>query len=93
MCVECVGQIIPVPFEPLLSSLDRLSTDSNPQQRYKDIVRERYLISKHTNTSYTDTEDMAPIEREYILEFIMEELQRQKELMDEAKAKAEANRK
>jgi hypothetical protein len=36
---------------------------------------------------------MAPIEREYVLEFIMEELQRQKELMDEAKAKAEANRK
>jgi hypothetical protein len=32
---------------------------------------------------------MVPIEREYILEFIMEELQRQKEIMDEAKAKAE----
>lgn len=84
---------MPAPFEPLLSSLDRLSTNGSPQQRYKDIVRERYIISKHTNTSYADTEHMAPIEREYMLEFIMEELQRQKELMDEAKAKAEANRK
>jgi hypothetical protein len=69
--------------------LDRLSTDSDPAQRYKDIVRERYIISKHTNTSYVDTQNMVPIEREYILEFIMEELQRQKEIMDEAKAKAE----
>ena len=92
MCVECVGQTTPVPFEPLLNSLDRLSTDSTPQQRFKDIVRERYLISKHTNTSYVDTAKMVPVEREYMLEFIMEELQRQKELIDEAKAKADNKR-
>jgi AAA15 family ATPase/GTPase len=69
--------------------LDHLSTNSSPTQRYKDIARERYLISKHTNTSYVDTSKLSPIEREYMLEFIVEDLQRQKEIMDEAKAKAD----
>ena len=57
--------------------------------RYKDIVRERYIISKHTNTSYEDTKHITPLERDYILEFITEDLQRQKELYDKARADAE----
>ena len=73
--------------------MDRLSTNETVQQRYKDIVRERYIISKHTNTSYGDTLTMSPIEREYVLEFIMEELQTQKRIIDEAKAKADAKKK
>lgn len=54
--------------------------------RYKDIVRERYLISKHSNTSYDDTKSITPMERSYILEFIIEDLERQKALYDKAKA-------
>ena len=56
--------------------------------RYKQIVKERYLISKHTNTSYDDTLNITPIEREYLLEFIADDLHRQKEMYDEAKNNA-----
>lgn len=35
---------------------------------------------------------MSPIEREFVLEFVMEELQKQKEIMDAAKEKANKNK-
>lgn len=56
--------------------------------RYKNIARERYLISKHTNTSYEDTSRITPLERGYILEFITEDLERQKEMYDKAREEA-----
>jgi hypothetical protein len=56
--------------------------------RYKDIVKERYIISKHTNTSYEGTLNITPLERGYILEFITDDLQRQKELYDKAREEA-----
>ncbi len=57
--------------------------------RYKDIARERYMISKHTHTSYSDTLQITPLERRYLLEFITEDLQRQKEMYDKARAEAQ----
>lgn len=57
--------------------------------RYKEIVKERYIISKHTNTSYKDTDTITPTERSYLLEFIAEELQKQQEMYEKAKAKYE----
>jgi len=64
-----------------------LTEDGKPYgpQRYKDISRELYLVSKHTNTSYEDAKKITPLERGYILEFVMEDLERQKELYDRAK--------
>lgn len=56
-------------------------------KRFKNLVKERYLISKHTNTSYKDTDTMTPVERQYILEFIEEELRKQNEIYEKAKAK------
>ena len=56
--------------------------------KYKEIVKERYLISKHTNTSYEDTSRITPLERGYILEFIIEDLERQKEMYDKAREEA-----
>ena len=56
--------------------------------RYKNIARERYLISKHTNTSYEDTSRITPLERGYILEFTTEDLERQKEMYDKAREEA-----
>ena len=61
--------------------------------RYKEIARERYLISKHTNTSYDDTSNITPRERGYLLEFLIDDLQRQKDMYDKAQADAEAKRK
>ena len=60
--------------------------------RYKEIARERYLISKHTNTSYDDTANITPLERNYILEFLVEDFERQKALYDKAQADADAKR-
>lgn len=52
-------------------------------ERFKNIVKERYLISKFTNTSYNDVGDITPLEREYILGFIAEEKKKEEELIKE----------
>ena len=73
-------------FASILSSLDpQLTKDGEPYapKRYKEIVKECYLISKNTYTSYTDVRDkMTPVERNMILEFIMEEYNKTKELLN-----------
>ena len=61
--------------------------------RYKEIARERYLISKHTNTSYEDTSTITPLERQYLLEFLVEDMQRQKEMYDKAQSEVDSKRK
>lgn len=58
-----------------------------PPQRYKQIVKERYLITKHTNTSYADTLNITPTERAYLLEFIIDDLKLQQAKMEELKNK------
>ena len=90
MCVLLVGQTTPATFEPHLNSLDPPSTNDGKEkpQRYKNIAKERYIISKHTNTSYDGTLNITPLERGYILEFITDDLQRQKELYDKAREEA-----
>ena len=72
-----------------------MTEDGKPfgPQRYKEIARERYLISKHTNTSYEDTSKITPLERGYLLEFLIEDMQRQKDMYDKAQADAEIKRK
>jgi hypothetical protein len=75
--------------------LDPQSTeDGRPYgpTRYKDIAKERYLISKHTNTSYEDTGSITPVERGYILEFLVEDMQRQKEMYDKAQEEAKSRK-
>lgn len=72
-----------------------MTEDGKPYgpSRYKEIARERYLISKHTNTSYDDTSNITPLERGYLLEFLVEDMQRQKDMYDKAQADAESKRK
>lgn len=70
------------------SFLDPLLTeDKKPYGpiRYKQIVKECYLISKHTNTSYTDLMDVTPTERNYLIQLIAEEIQKSQEAIDKAK--------
>jgi hypothetical protein len=64
-----------------------LTSDGKPYgpQRFKDITKERYLISKYCNTSYKDLDNVTPTERAYLLEFIYEELQKEQEAYEEAK--------
>lgn len=69
-----------------------MTKDGKPYgpHRFKEIVKERYLISKNINTSYNDIGKMTPIERDYIIEFIADEIKRSKELIE--KQKQESNR-
>ncbi len=53
--------------------------------RYKEIVKERYIISKYCNTSYTDLANVTPTERNYLLEFATEECDKAKEIAEEMK--------
>lgn len=66
-----------------------MTSDNKPYgpAKYKDIVRECYFISKYLNTSYPDAQKISPIERQYLLEFIGDNLQKQKEAYDNIKTK------
>ena len=61
-------------------------------RRYREIVHERYLISKHINTSYEDTRLITPLERDFILQFITEDLERKQQIYEKAQADAEMRR-
>lgn len=55
--------------------------------RFEQLVRERFLISKHLNTSYPDTGKITPRERAYLISFLEEDGKRQKEQLNALKAK------
>ena len=61
----------------------KLTSDGKPYgpYRYKEIVKECYLISKNCNTSYTDLMNITPIEKNYLLEFISEEFKMTEDLI------------
>ena len=51
----------------------------------KYTFKERYFISKNINTSYNDIGKITPIEREYLIEFIVDEQKQTKKRLDEIK--------
>lgn len=67
----------------------QLTSDGKPYGpwRYKQIVKECYLISKNCNTSYTDVLKITPLERDYILEFIADEFKKAQDEVDKNKHK------
>ena len=50
-------------------------------------MQERYLISKYCHTSYNELGEITPTERSYLVEFIEEEIEKQKEELEKAKNK------
>ena len=67
-----------------------LTSDGKPYGpfRYKEIVKQCYIISTKCNTSYTDLLNITPVERDYLFEFIMDEVRQEQEMM---KKKLEKN--
>ena len=61
-----------------------MASDGTPYGpiRLKEIVKERYIITKHTNTSYLDTGSITPYERGLLIDFIIEDLKQEKEIVD-----------
>lgn len=83
------------PFASHLNFLDQQTTsDGKPYGpiRYKEIVKECYLISKNLHTSYTDILKITPIEKQYLLEFLLEEAKHNKEILEKRQAEREANK-
>lgn len=79
-----------LPFVSLKNFLDpQLTSDGQPYGpvRYKQIVKECYLIAKNCNTSYTDLMKITPLERSYLLQFIADEINRSQELLQKSKTK------
>lgn len=60
--------------------------------RYKEIVKECYLISKNINTSYTDVLKITPTERAYLIEFLIAEAKQREELIAKRKAERAAKK-
>lgn len=56
-------------------------------KKFKDLVQERYLISKYCHTSYNELGEISPLERSYLVEFIEEEIKKQKEELEKARNK------
>jgi hypothetical protein len=54
---------------------------------YESIVKERYIISNNLNTSYVDTATITPLERRLLLNYIISDLKKRKELIDQSRAK------
>ena len=65
----------------------QLTSDGKPYGpiRYKELVKDSYLISKNLNTSYTDVLKLTPRERDYIMEFIIEDEENKKKLIEDNK--------
>lgn len=78
-------------FASQVNFLDpKLTSDGKPYGpfRYKEIVKQCYIISTKCNTSYTDLLNITPVERDYLFEFIMEEVRQEQEML---KKKLEKN--
>lgn len=54
-------------------------------ERFKQIVKEQYLISKTINTSYLDLEKVTPQERTLLLRYIVEDNEKIMKKMSEKK--------
>lgn len=69
-------------FDPALTS-DGLEY---APQRLKEIIRERYIISKRLNTSYYDLGKITPFERTELLKLIKEEVDKEDEAFKKIKS-------
>jgi hypothetical protein len=58
--------------------------------RFKQIVKERYEISKRINTSYNDIGLITPRERGLLLEFIEEDIKHDNTVIEKARDKAKS---
>ena len=54
--------------------------------RYKQLIKECYIIAKNTNTPYTALMDITPTEKNELLNLIIEDNQKSQEAMEKLKA-------
>ena len=61
-----------------------LTSDGKPfsPEQFKAIVKDIYLISNIMNTSYSDVGEITPTERAYLMQLLVEDAQKQAEIID-----------
>ena len=59
-------------------------------ERFKQIVKERYEISKRINSSYNDIGEITPRERSLLLQFIEEDIKHDNKIIEQARDKAKS---
>lgn len=82
-------------FASQVNFLDQQTTnDGKPYApiRYKELVRNCFLVSMEINTSYNDLLQITPRELNYMLEFIKEKRQKEIEAIEKARAEREINK-
>lgn len=55
--------------------------------KYKELVKQLYIITKACNTSYTDLLNITPTERDIILEMLMQEREETNKAVADMKSK------
>lgn len=83
------------PFASHLNFLDPQKTeDGKPYAplRYEELVKECYLISKNLNTSYIDVLKITPVERKYLIKFLIQEAKHNQEMIEKSREEARMNR-
>jgi len=90
-----VEKISILPFASQVNFLDPLKTSDGRDYgpvRYRELVKECYIISKNCNTSYTDVLRLPPREKDLMLGFIVEEFRKAQENIDQMKKEREVSR-
>ena len=83
------------PFALHQSFLDpRLTEDGKPYApiRFRELVKECYVLTKNLNTSYNDTLLITPTERKYLISFLVDEAKQREAAIAAKKAEAAANK-
>ena len=52
-----------------------------------NIIQEKYHISKRIHTSFTELDDITPIERKALLKLILKDLEEQRRIIESSKQK------
>lgn len=70
-------------------SVPQLTSDGKnyAQTVFENIVKERYIISKQTNTSYADTANISASERKLLIKLIIDDLKKQRDMIEQSKQK------
>ena len=72
----------------------RFDANGNPTgpTEYETLVKERYYISKRSNTSYLDVGEISVHERKLLMKFISDEIQQEQEFMEKQQQKNQSRR-
>lgn len=72
----------------------RFDEKGNPTgpTEYETIVKERYYISKRSNTSYLDVGEISVYERKLLMKFISDEIQQEQEFIEKQQQKNQSRR-